>query len=83
LLQRAIPISKLGFFLHLRWTEGIMKQDLFIVGSCIVAVGFAIWILRGNPPGDGAPKVGVAQQLSIDPELKRVSERSPYMRSER
>jgi hypothetical protein len=60
----------------------VMKQDLFIVGGGIVVVGLAIWGLWGNPR-HSAPKEHVAQHLSVDPELKIVSERSPYMRSER
>jgi hypothetical protein len=45
-----------------------MKQDLFIVGGGIVAFGLAIWGLWGNPRHSP---------------LKIVSERSPYMRTER
>ena len=59
-----------------------MKQDLFIVGGGIVVVGLAIWSLCGNPRHN-APKEHVAQHLNVDPELKTVSERSPYMRTER
>jgi hypothetical protein len=60
-----------------------MKQDLFIVSGGIVAVGLAIWGLWGNPQ-HVAPKHLVAQQqLNVDPELKHVSEHSPFMRSER
>jgi hypothetical protein len=55
-----------------------MKQDLFIVGGGIVAVGLAVWGLWGNPR-HSAPKEHVAQHLK----LKIVSERSPYMRTER
>ena len=59
-----------------------MKQDLFIIVSGIVAVGLAIWGLWGNPR-HSAPKEHVAQHLNVDPELTIVSERSPYMRTER
>jgi hypothetical protein len=58
------------------------KNDLFIVGAGIVAVGLAIWSLWGSPQY-GPPKAHVAQELNIDPELKLITERSPYMRSER
>ena len=59
-----------------------MKQDHFLVGGGITAVGLAIWGLWGNPQ-HGAPKARVAQELNVDPDLKLVTERSPYMRSER
>jgi hypothetical protein len=63
-------------------TEAAMKQDLFLVGGGIVAVGLAIWGLWGIPRHN-APKEHVAQHLNVDPELKIVSERSPFMRTER
>ena len=59
-----------------------MRQDLFLVCGGIIAVGLAIWGVSGNPP-HSAPKAQVAQELNVDPELKLVTERSPYMRSER
>jgi len=60
-----------------------MKQnDLLIVGGGIVAVGLAIWGLWGTLQ-HSAPKAQVAQELNVDPELKRITELSPYMRSER
>jgi hypothetical protein len=63
-------------------TEAAMKQDLFIGVVGIVAVGLAVWGVWGNPR-PSPPKEHVAQHLNADPELKLVSERSPYMRTER
>jgi hypothetical protein len=60
-----------------------MRHDLFIVGGGIVAVGLAIWGLWGSPQHRAPPKAQVAQELNIDPEPKRITELSPYMRSER
>lgn len=60
-----------------------MKQDLLMIVGGIVATGLTMWGLWGNPPKHGAPKVLVVQQLEADPDLKAISERSPYMRSER
>ena len=54
-----------------------MKQDLFIVGGGILAVGLAIWGIWGNPRRS-AQKEHVAQHLNADPELKIVSERQPF-----
>jgi hypothetical protein len=59
-----------------------MRQDLFIVGGGIVVVGLAVWGLWGNPQHK-PPKAQVAHQLNVAPELKMVTEHSPYMRSER
>lgn len=60
-----------------------MKQDLLIVVGGIVAIGLTMWTFWGNPPKHGAPRVLAVQQLDVDPDLKAISERSPYMRSER
>ena len=59
-----------------------MRQDLFMVGGGIVAAGLVIWGLWGSPQ-HSAPKAQVEQELNVDPELKRITELSPYMRSER
>jgi hypothetical protein len=58
-----------------------MRWDLFIVGGGIVAVGFAIWCVCGNP-SHSAQTAQVAFD-SVHPEFKLITERSPYMRSER
>jgi hypothetical protein len=60
-----------------------MKQDLLMVVGGIVATGLTMWSFWGNPPKHAAPKVMVVQQLDVDPDLKAVTGRSPYMRSER
>ena len=61
-----------------------MKQDVLIVAGGIVATGLAMWSVWGNPtPKHGAAKVLVVQQLDTDPDLKAISARSPYMRTER
>ena len=74
----------LAFFLLLpKQTEDAMKQDLAIVAGGIVATGLAMWSVWGNPPKHGAPKVLMVERLDADPDLKAISARSPYMRSER
>jgi hypothetical protein len=60
-----------------------MTRDLLMVAGGIVATGLTMWTLWGNPPKHAAPKVMVVQQLEADPDLKAVTSRSPYMRSER
>ncbi len=60
-----------------------MRQDLMIVAGGIIATGLTAWSLWGNPPKHSAPRLLAVQQLDADPDLKTVSERSPFMRSER
>lgn len=60
-----------------------MRQDLLMVVGGIVVTGLTIWSFWGNPPKHSAPRLLVVQQLHADPDLKAISERSPYMRSER
>ena len=60
-----------------------MKQDLLVVSGGIVAFGLVMWSLSGNPSRPAPSKVQVVQKLDVDRDLKAVSERSPYMRSER
>ncbi|HXI08419.1 MAG: hypothetical protein ACRC1G_20210 [Bradyrhizobium sp.] len=60
-----------------------MKHDVLMVAGGIVATGLAMWSVWGNPPRHGAPRVLVVERPQADPDLKAISERSPYMRSER
>jgi hypothetical protein len=56
-----------------------MKRDLSIISGGILAFGAVLWTLWGNPE----PHLHAAQALQADPNLKLVSEGSPYMRTER
>ena len=47
----------------------------------MLAVGATVWAFWGNP--DYPPRLRTAQEIKTDPNLKLVSERSPYMRTER
>jgi len=64
-----------------------MRQDLLLVAGGIVATGLTMWGFFGNPPKHSAQHSAsglmVVQRLDADPDLKAVSGRSPYMRSER
>jgi hypothetical protein len=60
-----------------------MRQDLLMVVGGIVVTGLTVWSFLGNPPKHSAPRLLVVQELHADPDLKAISERSPYMRSER
>ena len=58
-----------------------MRHDISLVGGGIIAVGFIAWVFWGNPDPGPTPRVHSVQPLDSD--LKLVSERSPYMRTER
>ena len=64
-----------------------MRVDLLLVAGGIVLTGVTMWGFFGNPPKYSAPHsasgLTVVQRLDADPDLKAVSGRSPYMRSER
>ena len=58
-----------------------MKRDVGIISGATLAIGMIMWAIAGNP--ESTSRARVSQKMDIAPELKLVSERSPYMRSER
>jgi hypothetical protein len=59
-----------------------MKRDILAISVGMIALGAVMWIYWGNPVNP--PRTQVTQpQLVADPDLKLISERSPYMRNER
>jgi hypothetical protein len=58
-----------------------MRRDVLIIGAGMLAVGVVAWTLWGNP--ESAPRIHPSQEVKAALELKLVSERSPYMRTER
>ena len=54
-----------------------MKRDLSIISGGLLAFGALIWVFWGNPERQSH------SALQADPNLKLVSEKSPYMRDER
>jgi hypothetical protein len=61
--------------------KGAMKRGLLIIGSGMLAAGTVFWAVWGNP--ENAPRMHTVQEMKAAPELRLVSERSPYMRTER
>ena len=79
------PLSSLYLarFVHfIEPKERAMKQDVLAISGGMVALGAVVWMFWGNPVNVTRAPVG-EQQLGSDPGLKLVSERSPYMRTER
>ena len=58
-----------------------MKRDIVVISSATLAIGMIMWAFVGNP--ESASRYHVTQKMDVAPELKLVSEHSPYMRSER
>lgn len=59
-----------------------MKQDILAIGGGLIAFGAVVWAFWGHPETPARPDP-VHQELAADANLKLVSERSPYMRTER
>jgi hypothetical protein len=60
-----------------------MKRDILVMSSATLAAALIAWAFWGNPPMSAEPRFPLAQSLDQDPAVKLVTERSPYMRSER
>lgn len=58
-----------------------MQRDLLIISAGLVAISIIGWSSWRDP--GVVPRFHTAQSLQADPDLKHVSEQSPYMRSER
>jgi len=58
-----------------------MKRDIVMISGATLAIGMLMWAFAGNPQSAGRTRV--AQKMDAAPELKQISEHSPYMRSER
>jgi hypothetical protein len=61
--------------------EDAMKRDFFVISAAMLAVYVVVSILWGGP--DYSSRGHTHQQINADPELKLISEQSPYMRTER
>ena len=62
-----------------------MRRDVLIMTAVSLATALTVWNIWGNPREEEhfARYVQNAQWAKPDPELKRLSEQSPYMRNER
>ena len=58
-----------------------MKRDLLVISGGFLTVGALVWIFWGNPQNE--PRKHTSQEIGAEPELRLVSERSPYMRMDR
>ena len=60
-----------------------MRRDLLVLSGASIGVALITWAFWGNPDKDFGVRTHTAQWVKPDPELKLLSERSPYMRTER
>jgi hypothetical protein len=60
-----------------------MKRDIGVISGATLAIGVVMWAFVGNPESTHRSRTSVTQKMDVAPELKLVSEHSPYMRSER
>ena len=58
-----------------------MKRDFLVISAGMLAVYAVVSSFWGGP--DKPPRVHTSQQINAAPDLKLVSEQSPYMRTER
>jgi hypothetical protein len=56
-------------------------RDLLVISGGMLAVGVVVWAFWGHP--ESVSGMHPTQVMKSDAELKLVSERSPYMRTER
>jgi len=59
-----------------------MRRDLLMLSGASAIFGLLTWALWGNPENP-VPRMHIDKFMSADDNLKLVSERSPYMRTER
>jgi len=60
-----------------------MTKDTFVICAGMLAVGVGVWTVCGNPQSAKPGRTELVRILADDPALKRASETSPYMRTER
>lgn len=58
-----------------------MKRDIGVLSGAMLTIGAFVWVFWGNP--ETSNRTSAIHRFDIAPELKLLSEHSPYMRSER
>jgi hypothetical protein len=68
--------------------EDTMGRDLWTLAAISIAFGVIVWIVLGHPQNsslrqESRLRIETSHSLNADPDLRSISERSPYMRTER
>jgi hypothetical protein len=80
----SLPAPRLGpFLLSCRQKEDAMVRDPWIVAAALFAFGVIGWVVRAARPPKSPVRIEAARTLAAEPDLRLVSERNPYMRTER
>jgi hypothetical protein len=59
-----------------------MRRDLLTMTGAFFSLALIVWVFWGNPERSSA-HVQTVEWIKSDPELRLISQQSPYMRSER
>ena len=60
-----------------------MMRDPWTLAAALFAFGVIGWVVVAERPPKSPVRIEAARTLAADPDLQFVSERSPYMRTER
>jgi hypothetical protein len=67
--------------------EVAMARDLLTLAALSIMFGVIVWIILGSPQKNRRQKswlrMETSRSLNADPDLRLISERSSYMRTER
>jgi hypothetical protein len=60
-----------------------MMRDPWTLAAALFAFGVITWVVVAERPPRNTVRIEATRTLAADPDLRLVSERSPYMRTER
>ena len=81
--QPACPFRLGPLLLSNRQKEDAMVRDPWIVTAALFAFGVIGWVVVAERPPKSPVRIEAAQTSAADADLRLISERSPYMRTER
>jgi hypothetical protein len=80
----ALHAPRLGpFLLSYRQKEDAMVRDPWTLAVALFAISVIAWVVAAERPPKSPVRIEAARTLAANPDLRLVSERSPYMRTER
>ena len=60
-----------------------MMRDPWTLAAAVFAFGVIAWVVVAERPRQSPVRIEASQTLATDPDLRLISERSEYMRTER